>query len=170
MKWSALIIASVLVSACASKPAPATVSSVDLARYSGDWYEIESFPNFFQRGCTGSRARYAPKPDGTIRVINTCERNGHADRVEGSARVVAGSGNAKLKVRFFGPIEGDYWILDLDPAYRWALVGHPNRKFLWILAREQKLDENALAKIRSTAAAQGFNVKKLRPTPAAQSM
>lgn len=170
MKWAAFLASAILLSACSSLPPPATVSSVDLARYAGDWYEIESFPNWFQRGCAASRAHYATEPDSTIRVVNTCERNGHADRVEGSARIVPGSGNAKLKVRFFGPFEGDYWILDLDPAYRWALVGHPNRKFLWILAREQKLDADVLAKIRSTATARGFDVKKLRPTPAAQSM
>jgi apolipoprotein D and lipocalin family protein len=170
MHWPSLLAAAVLLSGCSSIPEPATVSSVDLARYAGDWYEIESFPNFFQRGCAGSRAHYAPKSDGTIRVVNTCERHGRTDQVEGSASVVPGSGNAKLKVRFFGLFIGDYWILDLDPSYRWALIGDPNRKYLWILARKPKLDRSVLAKIHSTAKARGFDIRRLRATPSTGSM
>lgn len=161
-------LASVMfLASCVSVPPPATVPSVDLARYAGDWYEIESFPNWFQRGCSDTKASYTPIPDGRIRVINTCVRGGKAVRIEGSARVVPDSNNSKLKVRFFWPFEGDYWILELDPAYRWAAVGHPNRRYLWILARTPQLDSLQVASIRSKLAAKGYDVSRLRPTDVA---
>lgn len=140
---------------------------MDLARYAGDWHEIESFPNWFQRGCVGTKANYAPAPGGKIRVVNTCNRSGKPVSIEGSARVVPGSNNAKLKVRFFWPFEGDYWILELDPAYRWAAVGHPNRRYLWILARAPQLDPAELESIRAKLAAKGYDISRLRPTQAA---
>jgi apolipoprotein D and lipocalin family protein len=156
-----------LLCACATRlPPPTTVAKVDLARYAGDWHEIESFPSWFQGGCTGTKAAYTPQPDGTIKVVNTCvRRNGRATSIEGSARAVPGSNNGKLKVRLFGPFEGDYWIVELDPAYRWAAVGTPDRRYLWILARQPELDPALLGRIRARLAAQGFDVSRLRPTP-----
>ena len=155
----------ILLTSCASLPPPQTVRSVDLARYAGSWHEIESFPNWFQGGCARTKADYSPLPDGRIRVVNTCERSGRPARIEGTARVVPGSNNSKLKVRFFWPLEGDYWILDLDPSYRWAAVGHPNRKYLWILARSPQLEPDELSRIRQRMAAQGYDITRLRPTP-----
>jgi len=153
-------------SSCASLPPPQTVASVDLARYAGQWYEIESFPNWFQSGCAETKAEYSPLPDGRIRVVNTCERGGRPVRIAGTARVVPGSNNSKLKVRFFWPFEGDYWVLDLDPGYRWAAVGTPDRQYLWILARQKPLNPVTLAGIRSRLAAKNYNVSRLHPARA----
>ena len=155
------------LASCASLPPPSTVPAVDLARYAGGWYEIESFPAWFQRGCTGTKATYTPRPDGKIRVVNTCQRGGRETSITGTARVIPGSNNSKLKVTFFRPFEGDYWILDLDPDYRWAAVGAPNRRYLWILARQQTLEPALLRGIRTRLAAQGYDVTRLRSTPAA---
>lgn len=159
------LAAAFLLASCTSLKPPQTAQSVDLARYAGDWYEIEAFPNWFQGGCTGTKAVYTPRSDGKIRVLNTCERNGRRVSIEGTARAVAGSDNSKLKVRFFGPFEGDYWILDLDPSYRWAAVGTPNRKYLWILSRTRQLDPAVLTRIRARLAAKGYDIDRLRPTP-----
>jgi apolipoprotein D and lipocalin family protein len=167
LRLAGCLVSTVMLASCASLPPPATVPSVDLARYSGDWYEIESFPAWFQRGCAGTKASYTPAPDGRIRVVNTCTRGQKSVSIAGSARVVRGSNNSKLKVRFFWPFEGDYWILELDPAYRWAAVGHPNRQYLWILARDPQLDPAELAGIRAKLAAKGYDINRLRRTPAA---
>jgi len=161
------LVGAMLLAACATLPPPTTVPSVDLARYAGDWYEVEAFPAWFQRGCTGARAAYTPQADGTIRVVNTCQRGDRTARIEGTARAVPGSNNSKLKVRFFWPLEADYWILDLDPAYRWAAVGTPNRKYLWILARTPQLDPDVLVRLRARLAAQGYDISRLRPARSA---
>ncbi len=160
-----LPIGAAFLTGCATLPPPTTVATVDLSRYAGEWHEIEAFPAFFQRGCTGTRALYEPRADGSIRVLNSCERNGRMASIEGTARPVPGSNNAKLKVRFFWPLEGDYWILDLDRDYQWAAVGHPDRKYLWILARKPQLDPAILGPIRARLAAQGYDISRLRPTP-----
>jgi apolipoprotein D and lipocalin family protein len=160
-----LALACLLLCSCATTHLhpPVTVSSVDLQRYAGEWYEIESFPTWFQRGCEASKAVYTPLADGTIEVVNTCARRGKTASVKGTARVVPGSNNSKLKVSFFGPVEGDYWILELDPAYRWVAVGSPDRRYLWILARTPQIDPALLGRIRARLAAQGFDVSRLRP-------
>lgn len=161
----AILSACVLMPAgCAHVPPPRTVPTVDLARYAGEWHEVASFPNFFQRGCSFTKAAYTPMANGKIRVVNTCTRGSKPVSIEGTARAVPGSNNSKLKVRFFGPFEGDYWILELDPAYRWAVVGTPNRKYLWILARTPELPPGVLADLRARAAAQGFDTGQLRMT------
>jgi len=103
--------------------------------------------------------------DGRIRVVNTCTRGAKPVSIEGVARVVPGSNNTKLKVRFFWPFEGDYWILELDRDYRWAAVGDPSRKYLWILARNPDLEAGQLADIRLKLAAKGYDISRLRRTP-----
>lgn len=149
-------------------PALTTVESVDVARYMGKWYEIASYPNNFQQGCTGTSAEYALLADGRVRVENTCFKNsldGEVDRIVGSARVVDKATNAKLKVSFFWPFEGDYWVIDLDDEdYQWAVVGEPTRQFLWILCRAPQMDDALYAEILDRLPEKGYDAGRLRRT------
>jgi len=144
-----------------------TVSHVDLERYTGTWYEIASFPQRFQKGCTASSAVYTLRADGTIQVVNKCNRDsldGRETIARGRARVVDRDSNAKLKVTFFWPFWGDYWIIDLDPEYRFAVVGHPNRNYLWILSRKRTMDPPVYSGILDRLRAQGYDVSRLQVT------
>lgn len=143
------------------------VPTVDLGRYAGKWYEIARLPNRFQRHCAGdTSATYTLRPDGKITVLNQCrESNGRMKSAKGTARTADAKGpNTKLKVTFFWPFYGDYWIIDLDPDYRWAVVGEPGRKYFWILSREPKLDESVLGKILDRAKSQGYDLSPLLKT------
>jgi apolipoprotein D and lipocalin family protein len=150
-------------------PPPRVVAQVDLERYLGVWYEIASIPNRFQRGCVATTATYARRADGRISVVNAC-RDGSLDgeprRIEGVAWQVADEpGGAKLLVRFFWPFRGDYWILELDPEYRWAIVGHPSRRYLWILSRTPQLDALLYTDLLRQVEAQGYDPSRLVRTP-----
>ena len=153
-----------------------TVPSVDLERYRGDWFEIARFPNRFQRQCVGDvRASYARRPDGRIDVVNRCRTADGVTEARGVARVVDEQTFAKLKVRFapawlsFLPVVwGDYWIIGLASDYSWAVVGDPNRDYLWILARAPRLDDERFGAARKAAADNGFNVERLVRTPQAE--
>jgi apolipoprotein D and lipocalin family protein len=117
-----------------------TVSSVDLNRYLGKWYEIASIPQRFQEGCAASSAEYSLRSDGDIKVINSCRlEDGSIKVARGKAWVVDEATNAKLKVRFFWPFSGDYWIIELADDYSYAVVGHPDREYLWILSRTAEI-------------------------------
>jgi apolipoprotein D and lipocalin family protein len=122
------------------------VDYVDLDRYLGRWYEIARYPNDFEQGCVGVTADYSLRDDGQIRVVNICRDpdGGTKERIQGTARVDDRSTNAKLKVSFFWPFSGAYWIIDLDPDYRYAVVGEPGRRFFWILSRTPTLDDEML--------------------------
>lgn len=167
------------LSACATQPdyrpdpsPPETVESVDLTRYAGKWFEIARYPNSFEKNCQGVTAEYNQTPEGYIRVVNTCRKGspeGKIETAEGRARVVEGTGNAKLRVKFAPAwipfAEGDYWILHLETDYSAALVGDPSGKYLWILAREKKLAPDLLQKIMSRADALGYDSTKLELVP-----
>ena len=149
-----------------SRPAeqkPATVNSVDLERYIGKWYEIARYPNGFQKKCAaGVTATYTMRADGKIEVLNQCiEADGKLRTAKGKAKVVDRATNAKLKVTFFWPFYGDYWILELDPDYRYAIVGEPSRKYLWILSRTPEMDQELYSKILEGIKAQGYDTTKL---------
>jgi apolipoprotein D and lipocalin family protein len=142
-----------------------SVESVDLGRYAGKWYEIAAFPMFFQRRCVGdTTAEYAAGPDGGIKVVNRCRTEDGFDEAVGKAWVVEGSGNSRLKVSFFWPFRSDYWILGLDEGYRWAVVGNPDRKYLWVLSRTPQLPKEELDKALESAASQGFDLSRLKYT------
>ncbi len=152
------------------------VAHVDIPRYAGRWYEVARFPNRFQAKCVGeTTAEYSLLPDGQIRVLNSCRvADGSRSQAEGRARLAEPGGRTStLKVRFapgwlsFLPfVWGDYWILDLTDDYRAALVGTPDRKYLWILARTPLLDEATYQRMVSAAAAQGFDTARLIQSPA----
>ncbi len=175
MRWLlALVIPSLLVlEACASgAPDPShpplrTVERVELERYLGTWYEIASYPQRFQEGCTATTATYSLKNNGRIRVVNQCRLDsleGKQKTAKGRARVVDTGSNAKLEVSFFLPFWGDYWIIDLAGDYGWAVVGHPNRQYLWILSRSPTLPEDVYAGIIERLEAQGYDPGRLQKT------
>ena len=160
-----------LIAACQSlppdnRPAVQAVDKVDLQRYAGTWYEIGSFPMFFQRQCVGdTTANYRLTDSGEVTVTNRCRTETGFDQAVGKATVVDGSDNARLKVSFFWPFRADYWIIGLDPDYRWAVVGNPNRKYLWLLSRRPQLPPDQLDAALAAAKAQGYELSSLRYTP-----
>jgi len=144
---------------------PPVVPKVDLVRYMGTWYEIAKYPNRFQQGCLCTTATYTLKPNGKVAVVNRCRAaEGKKREAKGWAKVVDPSTNAKLKVTFFWPFFGDYWILDLDADYTRVLVGSPDRRFLWILSRTPRLEETEYQALATRAAALGFDPAKLTRT------
>jgi len=149
----------------ADKQAPMqVVSSVDLARYAGKWYEIARLPNGFQRDCASdTTAFYTLRLDGKITVVNACRTaEGKAKTATGTARLASDKEpNSKLKVSFFWPFYGNYWIIDLDPDYKWAVVGEPGRKYFWILSREPRLDDTLYQQVLDRAKQQGYDVSRL---------
>ncbi len=134
-----------------------TVVQVDLSRYLGLWFEIGRYANSFQKGCLESTATYSIRPDGDIDVLNSChnEEDGRLREAHGRAWVVDSS-NARLKVSFFWPFRGDYWIIDLGKDYEYAVVGTPDRKYLWILSRTPQMHPDLLAGVMQGIEEQGF--------------
>ena len=145
---------------CKTSTTLTTVSEVDLNRYSGTWYELASYPQFFERGCINVRATYMPK-DGYIEVFNQSIKNEKPNDIKGKAFVVENSGNAKLKVQFFWPFKGNYWIIDLADDYSWAVVSDPDRSTLWILSRTRKMDENLYVSLIDKLVKNGFDRNKI---------
>ncbi len=164
-------ILTVMLFACKSYQPLATVAFVNLKKYTGKWYEIASFPQRFQKGCHCTTAEYSLSEKGYIVVENRCHKdsiNGRESYIKGKAFVEENSGNAKLKVQFFWPFKGKYWIIDLAPDYSYAVVGHPNRKYLWILSRTPFMDENSYRQILTRIKEKGFDISKLSRTPQKQ--
>lgn len=142
------------------------VPHVDLNRYAGRWYEIARLPNRFEKKCADSvTATYSLRTDGKVEVVNRCRKSsGDYTTATGKAKVVDKTTNAKLKVTFFWPFYGDYWILDLGDNYEYAVVGAPNRKYLWILSRSRQMDESLYQTLLANAAAQGFKTEQMIKT------
>jgi len=143
---------------------PSVVSTVDLKRYMGMWYEIARLPNYFERKLKCTSANYTLRDDGRITVLNkgyylTDPQKSTSAR--GVAWIPDRNSPAKLKVQFFWPFSGDYWIMELDKEYRYVLVGDPSHKYLWILAREKEMDEQTYNMLLSKAVENGYDVKSI---------
>ena len=148
------------------QPPPQVVPQVDLNRYLGTWYEIASIPNAFQRGCVATKATYSRREDGAIQVVNECRQGslqGEPRRAVGTAWV-ADANPAKLKVQFFWPFRGDYWIIELDQDYRYAVVGQPTREYLWILSRTPSMEPELYQELLRRIAAQGYEPTEITRT------
>jgi apolipoprotein D and lipocalin family protein len=144
-----------------------TVPTVDIKEYSGKWYEIASYPQRFQKGCHCTTAEYTLSEKGYLIVENRCNRgsvDGKRSYIKGKAFVEKNSGNAKLKVQFFWPLRAKYWIIDLAADYSYAVVSHPNKKYLWILSRTPKMNDKVYREIISRLKEKGFDTTKLQLT------
>lgn len=158
------------VTLMAKSEPPSTMSYVDVNRYLGKWYEIGKMPNFFQRNCLTSEANYTRISPTEIGIVNTCQtRTGETETAQGKGKIVDLNTYAKLTVQFdnwFSKIfpwltRGDYWIIDLDPDYQWVIVGHPTRKYLWILSRDPNMSHVTYNELLSRAQKQGYEISKI---------
>lgn len=166
---SLLFVAASLIS-CANQPTYrtsntplTTVNHVDLAAYLGNWYEIYRLPNWFEKSeCSNVSAEYSLREDGNIKVVNSCTlASGQREQAIGIAKVVDSQSNSKLKVSFFRPFYGDYWILGLAPDYSWVIVGEPEGKYLWILSRSTRLSPELEKQLLDKVRALGYNTNDL---------
>ena len=140
------------------------VPHVELEKYLGKWYEIAHLPAKFQEDCNETTATYTLSKDGSISVLNQCTKNGKMKQAKGKAKVVDKKSNAKLKVTFFWPFYGDYWIIKLGNNYDYSVVGTPNRKYLWILSRTPQMDDNLYSQIIEYVKSKGFDANNLMKT------
>ncbi|MEG0655839.1 MAG: lipocalin family protein [Mucinivorans sp.] len=138
------------------------VPSLDLTQYAGRWYEIASYPMYFERGMTHVTADYTLMADGTVQVVNQGTRKGKVHVARGRAKIVDHQTNAKLRVSFFGPFYAPYWVIGLSDNYSWAVVSDPKRRTLWILAREPKIPQTLYQSICAQIEQQGFAIDRLR--------
>ena len=169
MRISNVVEAVVLIGAVAglvmanSEPPLETVRHVDLNRYLGRWFEIARYPNRFERKCDHDvTAEYSIKKDGRVRVVNACvSPTGKITQSEGTAKVVDSSTNAKLKVTFFWPFYGNYWIIALGDEYEYAVVGEPSRDYLWILGRSPVMQDSVYQHILQQLTDKGYDPRKL---------
>lgn len=156
----------------ATPPVPnlTTIASLDVPRYMGTWYEIAKYPNSFQKKCVAdTRADYSVQPEGKVQVINRCrQEDGEMKVAAGAARQVGDTHLPKLEVRFapawlsFIPaVWGDYWVIDLDPAYQLVAVSEPTREYLWVLSRTAKVEPAAYDALLARLVSKGFDLKRL---------
>jgi apolipoprotein D and lipocalin family protein len=152
------------------------ISSLDVPRYMGTWYEIAKYPNYFQRKCVGNTtANYALLPDKTVQVTNRCDTGpGEAISATAAGRQVGGATSPKLEVRFapawlslLPMVWADYWVIDLDEQYQLAAVSEPKREYLWILSRTPTVEPQAYAALLARLEKQGYSLQKLVNTPQA---
>jgi apolipoprotein D and lipocalin family protein len=142
------------------------VETVDLNRYTGTWYEIARFTHSFEKDLKCVTATYSLRSDGKIDVLNQGHKINESivKKAKGVARIPDKAVPGKLKVTFFWPFSGDYWILVLGENYEYVLIGAPSRKYLWILSRSKILDENVFNRLVEKAKAQGFDIGRLERT------
>ena len=145
-----------------------SVDSFDLDRYLGKWYEIAKYPVSFEEGLVGVTAEYSMRDDGKVRVRNAGLEgsfDGKPKSATAKAWVPDPARPAELKVSFFWPFAAKYWVIALDAQYRWAIVGEPGRKYLWILARTPALDEAEYARLVAKVRELGYDPDRLEKTP-----
>ncbi len=153
-----------ILSGCVGMPDTVRpVGNFQIERYLGTWYEIARLDHPFERGLSRVSAEYGLRDDGGVRVVNRgySAREGKWKQAEGKAYFVQDPQTGFLKVSFFGPFYGAYVIFELDPDYRHAVVSGPDTSYLWILAREKRLDEKLKHELVALAAARGFDTSGL---------
>ncbi len=160
------IAALALMGSAAEAVAPAPTKPVDLQRYAGRWYEVGRVPNHFERGanCEGSTADYAQDAKGAVTVVQTCHENsptGPEKVYHATARIMDPGVNAKLKLTFYVVLSKEYWVLDHAQDYKWAIVGDPTGKFLWLFSRQAALAPSLKDILLARAKALGYDTSRL---------
>jgi lipocalin len=141
-----------------------TVDTLDIDRYLGTWYEIARFPHSFEKNLVGVTATYSMRKDGKIRVLNQGYKgklDGKLSRAEGRAKIPDPADPTRLKVSFFLFFYGDYYVLELDKDYRWAMIGSSSPNYFWILSRTPQMDPEEYSRLLKNARERGYELDQL---------
>ena len=138
-----------------------TVASFDLSRFMGRWYEIARYEHRFEKGMTHVTATYTLRDNGTVSVKNEGLKNGKHKEIEGRAKQPDPKDPGKLKVSFFLWFYSDYYVLDVDPDYRYVLIGSSSDKYLWIMSREKTLPAEKQEELLDKLRTRGYDISKL---------
>jgi apolipoprotein D and lipocalin family protein len=167
-RLSGVLALVLMLSACSSAPTIPVAERVDLERFMGDWYVIANIPYILENGKVATLDRYAKRPDGRMDNIFLF-RKGSFDAPEQEWRGVSWvhnhETNAEWRVQFIWPFRVPYLVIDLDPDYRWAVIGHPSRDYFWILARTRSLPEDVYRGILDRATTQGYDTSRIAKVP-----
>lgn len=171
--WRLLLLPAMVLGCRASGALPdakplTSVPELDLQRYLGRWYEITKYPVSFEKGLVGVTADYSMRDDGKVRVENAGYEGSFAGprkTAEGKAWVPDPERSAQLKVSFFWPFAARYWVIALDPDYRWAIVGEPGRRYLWILSRTSTVSDALYGRLVATVRELGYDPDRLERMP-----
>lgn len=145
-----------------------TVKELDINRYMGTWYEIARFPHSFEKNLVGVTATYSLRDNGKIRVVNEGYKktlDGKRSSAEGKAKIPNKKEPGKLKVAFFWNFYGDYYVLELDKDYQWAMIGSSSDKYFWILSRTPQMDPDTYNMLLENARKRGYKLEKLIKVP-----
>ena len=164
-----LILILGLLAGCSGIPdnPPKTMTHINLKRYMGTWYEIASLPAPFQKNCFCTQAHYQLKQD-HLAITNRCRKGSKTAQWEdatANGHVVPDSGNSQFKITFFWPFKANYWILYVSPDYQQAVVGTPDRKYLWLLARQKQISSSDFKHLKRIAKRRGYDLDQLSTTP-----
>ena len=165
--WIILLLMNILFINTTNSQEIKAVDNFDLKKYMGKWYEIASYPQIFQKGCHCTTAEYTLSEKGYVIVENRCKKgsiNGPESYIKGKAFLEKGVTSAQLKVQFFWPFKAKYWVIILAPDYSYAVVSHPNKKYLWILSRQPSMDHKIYSDIVDKLQTLGFDIHKLAIT------
>ena len=170
----AAILGCVALAGCVGRPGPVgnaavpqPAKAVDLQSYLGRWYEMARYEAPFQKDCEAVTANYSLRTDGNITVLNSCRKgavDGPLKTATGRAKLVDGAQGAKLRVSFFGPFYGDYWVLDRADDYTWSIVGEPSGRYLWILTRDQRPSAALRTALEQRVRSLGYDWSLVRQT------
>lgn len=140
------------------------VKELDIERYLGRWYEISRYDHSFERGLVGVTAFYSLREDGKIKVVNSGYKktlDGQRSEAIGKAKIPDATIPSKLKVSFFWIFYADYFILELDKNYQWAIIGSSSDNYLWILSRTPQLEKSLYNELLNKITKRGYDVNKL---------
>jgi apolipoprotein D and lipocalin family protein len=173
-RFAPILVFALALTGCMGRPGPVgnaavpqPAKPVDTSRYLGRWFEIARYEAPFQKGCEAVTADYSLREDGNLKVVNSCREgapDGKLRQANGKAKIVEGGQGAKLKVSFFGPFYGDYWVLDRADDYSWSIVGEPSGRYLWILSREAQPDDAKRDMLQARVKALGYDWSLVRLT------
>lgn len=139
-----------------------TITQLDINRYMGKWYEIARYNHFFEKGMTHVYTEYSLQPDGKIKVINRGIKDGKPKEIIGKGKQPSPKEHpGQLKVSFFLWFYSDYYILELDKDYQYALVGSSSSDYLWILSRTPQMPQAELDALLKKIVLRGYDLSKL---------
>ena len=160
-----LLLTLLLILGCQTMKPIHTVDYVDLNRFMGLWYVIANIPTFIEKSAYNAIETYRLDDDGTVATtfrFNKGSLDGPLKEYHPRGYIRDKQSNAVWGMQFIWPFKTEYRVIFLSEDYSQTVIGRSKRDYVWIMAREPAISDEAYTSIVNFLQIEGYNVKNLQ--------
>ena len=167
MKKLVFLMISIITACSQAKPSSSKLvraPSIDITRMKGDWFIPARIPTRIDREASDMKAHIEVSKDHSLAIKWRFKKTPSAETdTEWNITATPGtlSESTIWMISPFWPLKFTYQITEFSGDYSWVILASPDRRYLWILSKNENIDPPLMDALMDRLAKSEFDVSAI---------